>query len=158
MLPDKWGLYTSKDGKTLHTVRRPLMLHAEGKKPVNREFMASFVRALVDRSLSNESKRAEYSKGYDKAKQQYEWELKLAEEGKEKYAKVLKDFEKASGIVIDTWSNNGLKVGEAVKFVLEGGLSDKIRYAQDMKNLGNSLIKFADGLEKLKERVKFTRF
>lgn len=148
LLPPKWGLFVP-DGAGLRARRKPLMLHAEKRTELSRSMVAAFVRALVDRSLSNEAKVAEYTRGYERGKDEGERHMKGSQRRVGELERAISDFEEASGVQIATWQSD--KIGEAVKLVMEGGIERRIRYAPNTRKLGEQLLQIADELDALQE-------
>lgn len=150
LLPPKWGLYILTDDDNLRARRKPLMLHDEGgRKTINRSFAAAFVRALITRSLSHEATAAAYSQGREDGEQSADYDKNVALDKLEKIQTSIDDFEKSSGIKITNWQAG--QMGEAVNLIIKGGIKSRIRYAPDVRKLGEHLIKLADELDELVE-------
>lgn len=153
LLPPKWGLYVMTDEGTLRARRKPLMLHDEGKrKTISRTMSAAFARALVVRSLSNEATIAAYEDGMESGKNELAYELKVANKTLESLRDTVAAFEKESGITIVSW--RGKEIGQIVHMILNGGLERKIRYAPNVRKLGEQMLKLADEMDELQEALK----
>jgi hypothetical protein len=149
LLPPKWGLYVDDEKSGLRARRKPLMLHA-GKRPqMSRSIAAAFVRALVDRSLSTEALSAEFTRGYERGKDDTEYEGRTDKNRVTELERAINEFKDASGIQISTWQ--GDKIGEAVKMVMGGGIKRRISYAPNVRTLGEQLLQLADELDSLQE-------
>ncbi len=148
LLPSKWGLFIP-DGEGLRARRKPLMLHAEKRVDMNRSIAAAFVRALVDRSLSNEASAAEFTRGYERGKDEGERRMKGSQRRLGELEQAITEFEQASGVQISTWQSD--QIGEAVKMVMDGGMKRRISYAPNIRTLGEQLLKLADELDSLQE-------
>lgn len=148
LLPPKWGLYIP-DGESLRARRKPLMLHAERRTELSRSMAAAFVRALVDRSLSNEAKVAEYTRGHEHGKDEGERHMKGTQRRIGELEEAIAKFEQASGVQISTWGSD--QIGEAVKLVVDGGIKRRISYSPNVRTLGEQLLKLADELDSLQE-------
>lgn len=149
LLPPKWGLYVNDDKSGLRARRKPLMLHA-GKRPqMSRSIAAAFVRALVDRSLSSEALSAEFTRGYDRGKDDAEYKGRADKNRVTELERAINEFEDASGVRISTWQ--GDKIGEAVKLITDGGIGRRIRYSPNIRTLAEQLLKLADELDSLQE-------
>lgn len=146
LIPKRWGIYVPDDNGGLRTVRKPLYLHDEARdrKQVSRSLMAAFARALVQRSLSNEARNEEFQRGYAAGEASHSYDLARADELRQRVAA----FEEASGVNLSD-SSGAQKIGEAVEFVLHGGLQRQVAYVGDMRILAKRLNKMADELERL---------
>lgn len=151
LLPPKWGLFMPDEKGGLRARRKPLMLHAEKRTELSRSMAAAFVRALVDRSLSNEAKAAEFTRGFERGKDDGERNIKYAQERVSELETAISNFEKASGVHISSWHND--KIGEAVKLVMDGGMKRRISYAPNVRTLGEQLLELADELDSLQEAL-----
>ncbi len=149
LLPAKWGLYILGDDDKLVARRKPLKLHDEKRRTLSRSMAAAFMRALVDRSLSDEAKKAEFERGQRSGELFWEPKTKEIQRQLEEHQTAIAEFYEASGINLHTWS--GRKIGEAVNLVLKGGITDRIRYSPDIRKLAERLIELADQLDDLKE-------
>lgn len=150
LLPPKWGLFQPTDDGKLRARRKPLSIHADDRTTLSRSMSAAFVRALVSRSLSSEATAAAYTRGEESAKQRGEWEVEDITKKLESLKQSISEFETASGVKITSW--NGGKIGEAVTLVLAGGFEERIRYAGNIRNLGEKIIRLADELDALKQK------
>lgn len=152
LLPPKWGLYVEIDDGTVRARRKPLMLHDEGRRlTINRSLAAAFARALVTRSLSNEAKVAEFKRGQEHGKNEMKRDIKHSQRELDVFVEAIENFETASGIKIDRWK--GGQMGEAVRLIVDGGIAGKIRYAPNLRKLGEELLKLAGELDRLKEML-----
>jgi len=120
-LPSGWGLMVPRgDGLVVSKEAPPLM----DVKPMTRAFLASLMRAasvqcpaeavIADRvTLALAQQAEQFKQSRDREARSNEQDLKLLREAVE-------DFERTSGVSIRGW--RGKSVGEAVRFILEGGL------------------------------------
>lgn len=120
-LPKSWGFYEVVNGRLYKRKHAP---------ELNPETSLSFIAALLRRSTEDSIPRSTLWHRIDSAKKEARKDYaKGIEESKnrlEEYKKKVSEFEEASGLkVFDIW-DGGKELGEAVKFVLEGGL--KIDY------------------------------
>ena len=125
-LPSGWGLMVPRgDGLVVSKEAPPLM----DVKPMSRAFLASLMRAasvqcpaeavIADRvTLALAQQAEQFKQSRDREARSNEQDLKLLREAVE-------DFERTSGVSIRGW--RGKKVGEAVRFILEGGLEQRLR-------------------------------
>lgn len=154
MLPERWGLYYPEENSgKLRARRKPLMLHDQGgRKEMTRSLAAAFMRALVARSIDAEAQAAEYDRGYANGLAEGKNKSKRAVVAKEQLQGAIDKFEEASGVRISTY--NGTRIGEAVDFIMRGGLEERVRFAPDIRELGTKLIDLADQLEAISGRLK----
>ena len=148
IIPKRWGIYVPNDNSTLRTVRKPLYLHESGEQRrefLARTFAAAFARALVQRSLSTEARDMALAEGFKNGEQSKAYELSQAA----KLSEQVVEFEQASGVSIGTYAGNGTRIGEAVKFVLSGGLESKTRYSVDLRNLAQNLLGLANEMDRV---------
>ena len=150
LLPPKWGLFQPTDEGKLRARRKPLSIHADDRPTLSRSMSAAFVRALVSRSLSSEATAAAYARGMESGKERGDWKIKELSRNLDSLKQSVQEFENASGVKIKSWS--GEKIGEAVALVLAGGFEQRIRYAGNIRNLGEKIIQLADELDALKHK------
>lgn len=150
VLPPKWGLYCPTEDGKLRARRKPLLLHDEGaREDVDRSLMAAFCRALVTRTLDQDALRAEWDLGYKAGKKHGDEDLNRERTKYEQLERLLKDFEETSGIQIGTYRWNQAKIGEAVKFVMEGGMVPMLTRSGTVRGLAQKLMAMADELDAL---------
>jgi len=114
-LPPTWGLLEST-GKTLRTkVKAPKL----NPNVIDRAFLAAILRKASDQPADLEKKAYEQGlhTGVNRGKAWNEGDLRRAELRLKELKTKLDNFEKASGIKIDSW-NCAEKMGEAVKLVM----------------------------------------
>lgn len=118
-LPETWGLMV-KQGTKLYTKKSAPKLEAQ---KLDRFFIASMLRRANEAIVqATEGKSGEhYQRGFAEGKDQAEsmrgYELHRAKVDVENTQKEIKDFEEASGVLIQRW--RGKEIGEAVRLVLE---------------------------------------
>ncbi len=152
MLPARWGLYCPDGNGKLRARRKPLMLHDEPTGLMSRSLAAAFMRALVSRSIDAEAQALEYDRGYANGLAEGKNQSKRAVVKMEALQGAIDKFEEASDVRIDTY--NGKRIGEAVDFIMRGGLEDRVRFAPNIRELGTKLIDLADQLEDISGRLK----
>jgi len=155
IIPKRWGIYVPDDNGALRTIRKPLYLHEPGERDretCDRSFAAGFCRALVQRSLSTDAHKAAEEAGFEAGKASCAHDLRQAAALKE----VVEEFEAASGVSLNSY-HGGIRIGEAVKFVLGGGLDTRFVYSSDLRDLGTRLLKLADELDALKDGLALER-
>lgn len=149
LLPKRWGLYCPTDGGKLRARRKPLPLRPGTAPPatIDRSFAASFVRALVDRSLNKTTIQAEYDRGYQRGQASKESDVERAEKRVEEIRQRISTFEENSGVKLDPW--NAGRIGEAVKLILNGGIKHRISYRSSIRGVGERMIELANELDAL---------
>jgi len=149
LLPPKWGLFQPTEDGKLRARRKPLSIHDGSRKTISRSMTAAFVRALVSRSLSQEVAQSEYKRGMKSGEQHSKLEIEKLSRNLDSLKQSVSEFEVASGVKITSW--NGEKIGEAVHCVLAGGLEQRVKYAGNIRGLGEKIMQLADELDSLKQ-------
>ncbi|HEC93357.1 MAG TPA: hypothetical protein ENI51_10255 [Candidatus Atribacteria bacterium] len=130
-LPMGWGLMVPHTKNTLKTVVPAK--RKENPKPINRRFLAAILRRVVQQLPPEAVLRNEYARGYEDGKKDGQERAKndvgYAEKKYKTLVQKIKDFEKASGVNIDSWTHNPKEIGEAVRLVLNG------KYMEELNNL-----------------------
>lgn len=151
LLHDRWGLYTPTSvGDKLRTAKKPLMLHDGTRKEISKSIMASFVRALVARSLSVEGQAEKYEEAFEAGVQSVKsnrLDTSFAQQDLERARKSISDFEEKSGVKITTW--NGSRIGEAVKIVESKILQNRDHDIALLRKLSSKLSGLGNDLETL---------
>jgi hypothetical protein len=127
-LPPTWGLMEPKGGKLCVSTEAPKLDAA----PMSREFLAALFRRAAETFDGHAATESEIAKardeGWARGKATGEqWARAAAERSRESLGKLqgrLRDFEEASGLRIDHWTD-GRRLAEAVK-VVQSGLFDRI--------------------------------
>lgn len=125
-LPGAWGLYVLRGGK-LRCEKEPAKLEAV---PLDRLLLAGLLRRATEASSPDDdsirrwkdSIRREIREG---AERETAEKVSAYRRGMEGAQQRLAEFERAAGIQIAAWENH-TKIGEAVRFVLDGGV-EKLR-------------------------------
>jgi len=124
-LPPTWGLIEPRGSKLVVTKEAPRL----SPVPVNRNFLASVLRKAcesgADQRVIDEQIRRARAEGHAEGKRQNsdQGEATRLRDELNKLRAVLTDFQTMSGLRIDSWTN-GKALGEAVRFVLRGGIRD----------------------------------
>jgi hypothetical protein len=132
LIPAAWGLMlVSNDGK-VKVVKRAV--HREPEPPTW-AFVAAVLRAAKDcvtdeadvlRRISHAVNQAHDGEA-ERRRQAVERERKAWQTKAEEHALEVKAFEEASGVSWHSWAGRDkAKLGEAVRFVLEGGLASQV--------------------------------
>lgn len=156
VIPGKWGLYTPTSDGRLRTARKPLYLHEDGRdrEVCDRSFAAAFARALVQRSLSHDAERAAFESGQQQGRKAGLADVDRAERALSQLRDECNAFEAASGVTLRGYSTNGRRIGEAVDFVLKGGLELKSRHSESLVELGHRLAGLGHELERLSAEME----
>lgn len=119
VVPERWGvLQVTEKGDGLRELKAPVL--NDSPRPLDR----SFVAAVCKRAQESAAPRAQIKEAEKKGREHGQWQLKHAEEERDKLKKRLDEFEKASGLRIDGW-NGGERLGEAVAAVMRARDSQK---------------------------------
>lgn len=117
-LPEGWGLMIPHGSgvKRVHPAKG-----REKPAPLERGFMAAILKRATD--TTPEEVRDAENHAREQARIMYAGVAERAEEREKAAGKAIEEFEAASGIHINTWSiKENVKIGEAVRFILNGGL------------------------------------
>lgn len=119
-LPSGWGLMVPRgDGLSVSKEAPPLT-----PEPISRSFLASLMRAACAQSPAEgiiaQRLKAALSEQASKLKSTYEQRARYDTSELSVLRQAVEDFERASGVSIRGW--RGKKVGEAVNFIIQGGL------------------------------------
>lgn len=145
LLPPSWGLLVpNKAGDALRCVRRPLMLH-EGERDVDRSFMAAFCRALMARSESAAMLKAAREEGAEAERKSAQFTIKSCQRDHDALQATVAKFEEASGLKLSNWTAG--KMGDAVRFIMDGGLSNTAWRVKQLRELAEELMVNAQALE-----------
>ena len=133
-MPEAWGLLAVVDGKIKVRKKAPVRPALDPTWA----FFAALMRAasVVTPEAEVEQRvaaavTAEKNRAWQEYEQKRDADRKRDQEEERSCFARLKAFEEASGVKIDRYSiDRGKKIGEAVKFVLDGGL-DKLTYARN---------------------------
>lgn len=132
-LPETWGLLVPS-GKGLKVAVDAPKLEP---KELDRTFVASILRVAA--RASEQDLEAARLLG---VKQGRESEASYRRGGLKQLKEAVATFEKASGVEISTW--NGKRIGEAVKFVLEGKHLTLKRSLQSLRTQAQRIIEVVD--------------
>lgn len=128
-LPDGWGVMVP------HASGLKRVHHAKGREkvePLERGLLA----AMMKRSCTMENKEIEehYERGRAAGMKQAHSDYTYKVEHIAELEKKIKDFGEASGVDLLRGWHGATKIGEAVKFVLDGGVTRLRREMQDIDN------------------------
>lgn len=120
-IPVTWGWMTVK-GKQMRTVKEAPQLKPV---PIDKSFIAAMMKRATKGmipigSINDKIEEAKKS-GEESARYSEGHELKRLREEVSDYQKMIARFEETSGIKFGRW-DNPKKIGEAVKFIIDGGL------------------------------------
>lgn len=152
-IPASWGwMHIDEKGKLKTFKEAPKLLAT----PISRSFLACILKRAAAKEgwvteLSIEQRILE---AVEKGKQERNHSHKRSEELYQELRKSVNEFEQASGVKFDNgrWGVTGKMIGEAVKFILEGGI-EGIR--KDMNHIKNYHALIGRNLEKY-EALKTT--
>lgn len=154
-LPASWGMI-ARSGNGLKVECKAPKLEPI---PMSREFMAAMLRRGSQTEEANANAIAE--RRLLALKEQHERHIKSATERSDRlYAELLakvSEFEQASGISINRSWHGAREIGEAVKFVLDGGLRSQIDRMRGIRSVAQNLMESIDKIDLLmQEEAKQT--
>jgi hypothetical protein len=117
-LPPTWGMMAPANGR-LKVIVPALRLTAE---PTSRALLMAIARRAMDCSLALDDKEIDRRVAAKSLARQYE--VKQSQEDYNKLYDAVKEFEEKSGLTIHRGWDHPKEVGEAVKMVLSGLMSD----------------------------------
>jgi len=126
-------------GKTLKTIKKTVKLKS---KKIDKLFLASILRKAQDVIVPEARLFQRYKEGIKEGEKKSQINFKWEKEQYEKLQKKVIDFEKSSGVKIDSWY--GDNIGEAVKQVLDG---EHTRIKQRLKILLKEAKKIVEDIE-----------
>jgi len=119
-LPAGWGLIAPRGNGLIVSTEAP----AKHAKAVDKLLVASLLRAAVNQSPSQKAIKTIVEKAVHETREEerksFNRQLERYGKDADDLRKAIAEFESASGIRINHW--DGKKMGEAVRFVLQGGL------------------------------------
>lgn len=123
-LPAGWGLIVPRGNSLIVSTEAP----AKHAKAVDKLLVAALLRAAVNQSPSEKAIKTRVENEIKDAlnRQENNFKLHIARYRKDAddLRKAITEFESASGVQISIW--DGKRIGEAVRFVLNGGLKTMI--------------------------------
>lgn len=126
-IPELWGLLVIEDGKIKVVKKAP----ARDAEPPSWRFVAAVLKSASEIVIPESAIVSRVNKAVSaaldaerKAREKLAADGRVKESaGTDRILKAVTEFENASGVKIDIWNaSHAKKIGEAVKFVLAGGL------------------------------------
>lgn len=120
-LPKTWGLLVLQGKKLVQKVEAPALQPV----PLDRSFVACLLRAAtsntVPKSALHELVSVRVQETVERRRSFDAVHSKRMDEEVAKLTKCIEDFEAASGVKIETWGGNPVRIGAAVRFLLNEG-------------------------------------
>lgn len=139
-LPATWGLMVVK-GKRLYVKTAAPKLEAA---PLDRIQLAAILRALqavaTPEGKLEEARRLGYDDGRKSAVDSMSYEMKESR----RFTERVREFEKASGVTIETWGQEVKNIGEAVRIVLAGKDMEIRKRILDFRKQLSEMIEICD--------------
>lgn len=139
-LPATWGLLVM-NGSRLVAVKEAAKLEA---KPLSRSFLASILRyALTATGLDTELRDTavkSHRQGYEAGVESQTTIVKRAVDTRLALEQKVRAFERASGVHIDAYANMQ-RIGEAVQFVMRGGVSEHRNALSNLHSQAASILR-----------------
>jgi hypothetical protein len=150
-IPATWGWMTLK-GKKMITMKEAPQLTPV---PIGKNFVAAMMKRATKGMVPIGSIEERIKEARDEAKIEAErnmpYQLKSLREEMSDLQKRVSDFEQASGLTITGWRPRPVKMGEAVKFIEDGGMPKLHKDLINLKKTADRICKaIADGLESAK--------
>lgn len=141
-LPERWGLMVPR-GKNL-IIRKQAPLREHNGLPM--KFVGSLLRSALHVSPAKAEIKAAVDREVENAqnrwKENHKYDLSRLNNAHGALKDAIREFEEASGVKIDTF--RGRRVGEAVKFVMSGGLEGVNEKLDQLKSTAEQIITLAD--------------
>lgn len=134
-IPVNWGwMHINIEGK-LRVIKEATKLNP---KPISRSFLACLLKraACKDGYVTQESIQSRLEEAKEKGIQERDRINATLSEKFNTIVKEVKEFEETTGIKLlnPRWGDSGKKTGEAVKFILEGGIGEMKKQMTFIKN------------------------
>lgn len=130
-LPETWGLLLpDSKGVLKAAVQAPKLKPVE----IDRHFLCGLLRAATKpgNRATNETKLAEYSRGYNQAKEESQRQVDQAKKERDEIRNHVREFEAASGVSVSgNWRHSSRDVGRIVYDILQG------KYDRDRDDMAN---------------------
>ncbi len=143
-LPEKWGLLVAK-GQRFQCVKQAPKNPTP--MPLDRGLLAAILKRAHDQASA--PVKAEFERGRAAGRKELEAQLEREKEtrGRElqELRKAVYDFERASGVTIKSW--NGEQIGQAVRFVLDGGHKRHELQTESMLNTAKNVVAAIEALK-----------
>ncbi len=131
-LPVGWGLLVAQGSKLVRRHEAPLL---DEVQPVSRAFLAALMRRAHETTSAPEDVKAEILRQVEATRVREKSAARQAYAAMEQRVaaqeKAIAEFEAASGVFVSQW--NAGQVGEAVRLVLSGGLTNVAQQAEQMR-------------------------
>lgn len=155
-LPETWGLMTV-DGRGLCIKKQAVKIDAE---PMTRNFLASLFRQM-DETINpeRELRQAEnlgFRKGLEVGQnnESERWQKKYAdmETKAQQYATLIREFEQATGIRLNSYHFNSRDLGAAVSFLMEGGFTRLEKEISQIKHAAKVILNDCEKIDEYNEK------
>lgn len=141
-LPTGWGLMVPRGDTLVVSKEAPPFLDV---KPVSRSFLASLLRAASVQSPAEEVIAQRVALALSEQAEQFKRSRTVEERHNAEELRLLReaveDFEQAAGVKIRGW--RGPKVGAAVRFIVEGGLTGMGHRLRQLSQTATDIAKLA---------------
>lgn len=151
-VPSKWGVMIPF-GKTLKIIKKAEELKS---KKVDKLFLASILRKTQETLTPDAKLEKEYKKGLKEGKEQAQCNFKWAKENHESLKKKISEFEKASGVTIDSWDCDN--IGQAVRQVLNGEHNIVKNQLDSLLTKAKEIVKFLEKNLEIKDETKLEHY
>lgn len=147
-LPPTWGCLELRGKKLVAVVEAPKLDAAPPTKAMLCGILrnaADAQRLMVPKSEIQAEIAAAFDRGHDAGEKSTDYKTRGAQSALDHLRSQVASFEAASGVKIDTW-NSG-PIGEAVRFVLDGGIDRARRELDGLRSRADAIVKAIDALD-----------
>ena len=155
-LPMNWGLMVPHTKDSLKIVK-PAIKNLN-PKPVDLSFLCAVLRQAQTQVTDVAKLKVEYNKGFADGKKEEE-EMKKGDveyhiKEIERLNKLIKNFEASSGVSLTSrWFEDGKKIGEAVKAVLDGSYLKELESLKGLRNHAKNCVQsIEEEIQKLESK------
>ncbi len=146
-IPKNWGFYEIVNGKFFKRKHAPELT----PDPLNLSFIAAMLRRATEDVVPRSILREHYDKAREEVKGEFAHNIEQAKINLDNYKSRVREFEQASGLdVLDGW-RGGREIGEAVKFVLDGGFN---RLDYNFNEAAGDLLEIVEKIKKIQTLSK----
>ncbi len=157
-LPPTWGLIAPRGKKLVVVTEAPKLT----PQPVDREFLAALLRKAAGESpaeaLLEAERRTARAEGLEAGRKQetgqLDREIARLRGDLERSKQTITEFERHSGVSLTYAWGKTPQIGEAVRFVMNGGLGTFEEKARQAELLGRQLLSTVEQYRKLREEPK----
>jgi hypothetical protein len=155
-LPMNWGLMVPHTKESLKVVKSAVI--NPNPKSVDLPFLCAVLRQAQTQVTDRAKLKVERDKGFEDGRKQEEMmqkgDLEYHKKETDRLVKLIKDFETASGVSLTArWFEDGKKIGEAVKVVLNGSYLKELESLKGLRNHAKNCVQsIEEEIQKLESK------